>query len=70
MTDASTLLHFRKACLVVGIDQVDAAPHLTPNNRQLMRITCHGKTIEPSKEVLMFNAVRCNSFLRPLTGTC
>ena len=48
----------------MGIDQVDAAPHLTSNNRQLMNITCHGKTIEPSKEVLMFNAVRCNSFFK------
>jgi hypothetical protein len=48
----------------VGIDAVDAAPHLTPNDKQLMHITCHGKTIEPSKEVLMFNAVRCNSFFK------
>jgi hypothetical protein len=30
--------------VVVGIDQVDAAPYLTPNKKQLMHITCHGKT--------------------------
>ena len=46
----------------MGIDQVDAVPHLTPNNKQLVQITCHGKTFEPFREVLMFNAVRCNSF--------
>ncbi|KDR21193.1 uncharacterized protein LOC110828310 [Zootermopsis nevadensis] len=31
----------RKAPVVVGIDQVDATPHLTPNKKQLMHITCH-----------------------------
>jgi hypothetical protein len=30
--------------VVVGIDLVDATPHLTPNKKQLMHITCHGKT--------------------------
>jgi hypothetical protein len=66
VSDAGTLLHCRKAQLVVGIDQVVAAPHLTPNNRQLMDVTCHGKTTETSKEVLMFNAVRCNSFFKTI----
>jgi hypothetical protein len=35
---------YRKAPVVVGIDQVDAVPRLTSSKKPLMHITCHGKT--------------------------
>lgn len=50
LSDRCTLLYCRKAPLVVGIDQVDAVPCLTINKKELMHITCHGKTTEPSKQ--------------------
>ena len=70
LSDAGTLLHCRKARLVVGIDQVDAVPRLTPNKRQLMHITCHGKTVEPSNEVLMFHAFFKTSNWHIQTSVC
>ena len=50
----------------MDIDQVDdEAPRLTPKMKQLMHITCHGKTIQSSLEVLCSMQQDIIHFLRP-----